>query len=167
MSFNPNMPITSFNHPLCDHCDNGVESAPCSCFDWPTPEDDALRIAALEGEIRGIRCFTTPDGAQYDLTDINYVLDLIHKAECSELNQTHAERAERELAEKQARLLNVAKGCHDYGGGYRGGKVFAEVYHHGIQTVINALESAIREPDSTQVRALERAAIDVARRSNE
>lgn len=37
--------------------------------------------------------------------------------------------------------VNIAKGCHDYGGGYRH-KAEADVFHHGIQTVINALEAA-------------------------
>ena len=35
--------------------------------------------------------------------------------------------------------LKIAKGCHDYGGGYRDDKKY-EIFHHGIQTVINALE---------------------------
>lgn len=51
MTFNPNLPITSYNHPACDHCDVGVENVPCTCFDWPTPIDDAKRIAALEAEL--------------------------------------------------------------------------------------------------------------------
>lgn len=53
------------------------------------------------------------------------------------------------------RLLNVARGCHDYGGGYRDPKE-AEVFHHGIQTVINSLESAAKnDPDNYQVNVLE------------
>ena len=53
------------------------------------------------------------------------------------------------------RLLNVARGCHDYGGGYRD-TVSQETFHHGIQTVINALESAAKnEPNNFQVDALE------------
>ncbi|NLZ54304.1 MAG: hypothetical protein GX892_14385 [Thermoanaerobacteraceae bacterium] len=35
----------------------------------------------------------------------------------------------------------IAKGCHDYGGGYHDEEL-VYVYHHGIQTVINALMSA-------------------------
>jgi hypothetical protein len=37
--------------------------------------------------------------------------------------------------------INIAKGCTDYGGGYQN-KHDSEIYHHGIQTVINALEGA-------------------------
>ena len=48
MSFDTSLPITSWNHPECDYCDGGVASVPCTCFDWPTPEDDAKRIAELE-----------------------------------------------------------------------------------------------------------------------
>ena len=50
--------------------------------------------------------------------------------------------------------IKIAKGCLDYGGGYRGTPEF-EVYHHGIQTVINALKAAERNGTSdTQVNAL-------------
>lgn len=35
--------------------------------------------------------------------------------------------------------LNIAKGCHDYQGGYHG-KKDNEIFHHGIQTVVNCLE---------------------------
>ncbi len=40
------------------------------------------------------------------------------------------------------RLLNVARGCHGYNGGYTGASGLSEPFHHGIQTVINALEAA-------------------------
>lgn len=38
--------------------------------------------------------------------------------------------------------LRIAKGCFDYGGGHRGAEL--EIFHHGIQTVVNALEGAKR-----------------------
>lgn len=38
--------------------------------------------------------------------------------------------------------LKIAKGCMDYGGGYRSNQDELEIYHHGIQTVINALTGA-------------------------
>jgi hypothetical protein len=38
--------------------------------------------------------------------------------------------------------LQIAKGCFDYSGGYRSSDGELEIYHHGIQTVINALEGA-------------------------
>lgn len=54
------------------------------------------------------------------------------------------------------RLLNVARGCHDYGGGYKD-PVSAEIYHHGIATVISALEAAAKnDPSDGQVNILER-----------
>ena len=54
------------------------------------------------------------------------------------------------------RLLNVARGCHDYGGGYSSPTVY-DAFHHGIQTVINALEAAVKNnPADTQVNVLER-----------
>lgn len=40
--------------------------------------------------------------------------------------------------------LNIAKGCHDYQGGYHN-KDESEIYHHGIQTVINCLERLTKD----------------------
>lgn len=37
--------------------------------------------------------------------------------------------------------VRIARGCLDYGGGHRSDGQM-EAYHHGIQTVINALEAA-------------------------
>jgi len=37
--------------------------------------------------------------------------------------------------------LAIAKGCFDYGGGHRTDGTLG-VFHHGIQTVVNALEAA-------------------------
>ena len=55
--------------------------------------------------------------------------------------------------------ITIAKGCLDYGGGYRGTPEL-EIYHHGIQTVINSLTAARRVgqtgENDTQVNALRR-----------
>ena len=40
--------------------------------------------------------------------------------------------------------IRIARGCLDYGGGHRSSEGHLEIYHHGIQTVINALEAAER-----------------------
>lgn len=37
--------------------------------------------------------------------------------------------------------IAIAKGCHDYNGGHHDDGL-CEAYHHGIQTVVNALERA-------------------------
>ncbi len=50
MEFNPDEPITSVNHPACDHCDLGVAEVGCTCFDWPTVEDDHHCIVNLSTE---------------------------------------------------------------------------------------------------------------------
>lgn len=56
----------------------------------------------------------------------------------------------------QTRLLNVARGCMDYGGGYRDSDNALAVFHHGVQTVINALTAAVKnDPKDGQVNALE------------
>jgi hypothetical protein len=50
--------------------------------------------------------------------------------------------------------VRIARGCKDYGGGYRGTPEF-EVFQHGIQTVVNALTAATdRGLGDLQVRVL-------------
>ena len=65
-------------------------------------------------------------------------------------------RALREAGAKVAeRLVNVARGCRDYGGGHSGKDY--ENFQHGIETVIRSLEAASKNnPNDTQVNALER-----------
>ena len=51
--------------------------------------------------------------------------------------------------------LHIARGCTDYGGGYRSNAEQYEIYQHGIQTVINALIAASnRGLEDRQVAAL-------------
>lgn len=51
--------------------------------------------------------------------------------------------------------LRIARGCTDYGGGYRHSEEHLAIYQHGIQTVINALMSASNEGlGDTQIAAL-------------
>lgn len=38
--------------------------------------------------------------------------------------------------------LRIAKGCFDYSGGHGSDRNRLDIFHHGIQTVINALEGA-------------------------
>jgi hypothetical protein len=54
-----------------------------------------------------------------------------------------------------ADALRIARGCTDYGGGYRGDDEEFAIYQHGIQTVINSLTAAAeRGLADTQVLAL-------------
>jgi hypothetical protein len=55
------------------------------------------------------------------------------------------------VAAERERLLTVARGCLDYLGGYTDG---LDIFRHGIQTVINALELACSDPSDSQVNAL-------------
>lgn len=51
--------------------------------------------------------------------------------------------------------LRIARGCLDYGGGYRGNVEHYEIYQHGIQTVIAALAASIKTGlEDTQTAAL-------------
>lgn len=56
------------------------------------------------------------------------------------------------------RIVHIAKGCHDYGGGYRDPKE-AEIFHHGIQTVVKAMEATLKRAQTgerdSQLTALE------------
>jgi len=57
---------------------------------------------------------------------------------------------DRETVQK---CLTLAQGCHDYNGGYHGTE--GEIFHHGVQTVINVLESfAQKELNDTQLSAV-------------
>ena len=38
--------------------------------------------------------------------------------------------------------VQIARGCIDYGGGYRSDPVALNIYHHGVVTVVRALEAA-------------------------
>ena len=51
-----------------------------------------------------------------------------------------------------ADAIILAKGCHDYNGGNKDPKSH-DIYHHGIQTVINVLEGAEKNWD-TQISAV-------------
>ena len=73
------------------------------------------------------------------------------------LTTARREQAERAKAEVWALVLPLAHGCFDYGGGYRSDDEKLAIYHHGIQTVINVLESAAKNGLSdTQVAAVYR-----------
>ena len=59
MTWNPNEPITSWNHPPCDACDwpgktvgSFPEELPCTCFNWPTSEDDHTTIVKLTKQLK-------------------------------------------------------------------------------------------------------------------
>jgi hypothetical protein len=70
----------------------------------------------------------------------------------------HAQQAvesERDRALDFNDALRIARGCTDYGGGYRSSQEQFEIYQHGIQTVINALTAASKRGlADTQVRTL-------------
>lgn len=75
--------------------------------------------------------------------------------------ETELAQANAELAALQAdkrRLLAVARGCHDYSGGHNSPSAH-DIYHHGIQTVINALEAFCKDSNDPQTLALERFSI--------
>ncbi len=54
-----------------------------------------------------------------------------------------------------ADAVRIARGCADYGGGYRGDPALFEAYQHGIMTVVAALTAAEeRGLSDAQVHAL-------------
>jgi len=91
------------------------------------------------------------------LTDL-HVINGTHKANLNEVIATLRSR-EGKLVGARDRMLNVARGCRDYGGGYRGDDKAMEIYQHGISTVIRALEAHLNNPADTQTLALERVAL--------
>ena len=60
-----------------------------------------------------------------------------------------AVKAEQEL------FLNVAHGCVDYGGGYRSDEAKLAIFHHGVATVVSALEGTVANRRAMQIRTLE------------
>jgi hypothetical protein len=59
------------------------------------------------------------------------------------------------LKDERERMVTLARGCVDYGGGYRNVDEHLAIYHHGIQTVVNVLESFCKHGFSdTQVAAV-------------
>jgi hypothetical protein len=59
------------------------------------------------------------------------------------------------------KAIQVARGCRDYGGGYRTEKDL-DIYHHGMNTVERSLTALRDKPEDTQIQAVLRmgAALD-------
>ncbi len=62
----------------------------------------------------------------------------------------------------------IARSCTDYGGGYRSDDGKLEAFHHGMETVANVLDGAIRRAETgavdTQLEVIERqAGVEVSR----
>jgi hypothetical protein len=61
-----------------------------------------------------------------------------------------------DVEKAEQRLLAIARGCFDYRGGYHDEHDLG-IYHHGIQTVANAIAAALKhDPNDMQVNVLER-----------
>lgn len=59
------------------------------------------------------------------------------------------------MSQESERLINVAKGCLDYTGGFRGEEL--ETYHQGMWKVIRALRQAsLNDPNDRQTNELEK-----------
>ena len=92
-------------------------------------------------------------------SDSGYMLDRI-AADARRIEELERERdeARRELEEVKRDAVRVARGCLDYGGGYRSDETLLSVYHHGIATVGNAIEAWAGNANDPQVAALRQAA---------
>jgi len=62
------------------------------------------------------------------------------------------------IEETMQRAIRLARGCKDYGGGYRSDDGQLSAFHHGMDTVVNVLTAALEqgEKPSLQVRMVER-----------
>lgn len=54
------------------------------------------------------------------------------------------------------RAISIAKGCKDYGGGYRNDPDILSAYHHGMKTVKTCLTKACDGDTSFQLRTIEK-----------
>jgi hypothetical protein len=128
--------------------------------------------AIILGEVKEIVGYNNDDGFHSTPGPIEMLRTLKHNHDAYEkevrrlITEANKLTAEAEkLRGDGERTLNIARGCLDYGGGYRGDPILMGAFHHGIQTVINALEAASkRDPNDTQVNALER--IGLARQAD-
>ena len=51
-------------------------------------------------------------------------------------------------------VLAIIKGCWDYSGGHRSNAEHLEIYRHGMQTVLNSMNAALKSnPSDTQSNA--------------
>lgn len=76
--------------------------------------------------------------------------DLTVQCDCQKNTRTQPD-----IGGERERILNVARCCHDYGGGHHTDG-HMEAFQHGITTVVTALEAFFKNPDDSQTRALER-----------
>lgn len=127
-----------------------------------TKERDALacQLAELEGHRAGlIQDVNNRENAikalQRQLAESNER----HEQTIKDYKKTTDEICAIKLAEFKERVMNVARGCLDHSGGHGRDPKELEIYHHGINTVGNALAGFIKDPNDSQTRALERHAI--------
>lgn len=73
---------------------------------------------------------------------MNFFLLMANREE--EKDRLIAELSEKLKKERGESCLKIAKGCHDYNGGHHDKRDY-EIYHHGIQTVINALDAYMKK----------------------
>jgi hypothetical protein len=128
----------------------------------------AREVSVALGEVVGIGPCPIPEGVRALVARLAAESDAVaEQAKDGARQQARADRMERERDEARAvlataqeaietRLLAIAEGCHDYGGGHHSdGKM--DAYQHGISTVVRALKVAIQHDDKDpQVAALER-----------
>jgi hypothetical protein len=123
---------------------------------WADDKDTPEAIRELLAEVDRLRIAQTIIEAELTKRAVEYyeALEaerLLRHGDVALLRESFA----KELAERDRRLLNVAIGCHDYGGGHHGDG-HMDAYQHGIQTVINALTKALKNnPNDYQTNMLE------------
>lgn len=121
---------------------------------WPiafSAEHCAGYVEALKAELRSIAERLV--GTTYPVPTGEPPLEVQLRWYFAELGETQAVLAA--LRTRLARFRALVHGCHDYGGGYSGREY--KIYHHGIQTVVNVIEAALKDNGTdTQLRAVER-----------
>ena len=76
-------------------------------------------------------------------------------AEVSEARYLLGLDAWTDVGVERQRCIAIARGCYDYSGGHRGREL--EVYHHGIETVLNVLSAPTGDTQAAAVEAVGRA----------
>lgn len=116
-------------------------------------QDERRTIEALSAEVETLKANVKALETQEPNGDYELVSRMLRPQLLLMCDLLDAKTREVETLKAEAeRLVNVARGCHDYGGGYRAPSDY-EIFHHGIQTVINALEAAQKnDPEDYQIK---------------
>lgn len=118
----------------------------------PAQSLEAIKAEARQDHLAGALCF----GIQRaELAEIVADPSRLESMDANPNSLPGLLRQLRDEAGREARedCRRIARGCRDYGGGYRGGHEL-EIYHHGMDTVERSIEASLAPAESLQLHML-------------